>query len=48
MEELHCEFVFAPTSELNKLEASEWYFDYEDDVEDFYTNVENLEGFIGE
>jgi hypothetical protein len=45
MEQLHCEFVFEPTSELRKLEASLMYFDYEGDVEDFYSGVESLEEF---
>jgi hypothetical protein len=45
MEQLHCEFVFTPTDELRKLEASEWYFDSDGDVDDFYTMVENLEEF---
>lgn len=45
MEQLHCEFVFTPTAELRKLEASEMYFDYEGDVDDFYVMVENIEEF---
>lgn len=45
MEQLHCEFTFEPTSELNRLEVSEWYFDYEGDVEEFYTKIEGLEEF---
>jgi hypothetical protein len=42
MEQLHCEFVFKPTDELKKLEACEWYFDYEGDIEDFFAKIENL------
>ncbi|WP_108671826.1 hypothetical protein [Peribacillus acanthi] len=45
MEQLHCEFVFEPTEELHKLETSLMYFDYEGDVEDFYSEVESLEEF---
>jgi len=45
MEQLHCEFVFEPTEKLNNLVTAEWYFDYEGDVEDFYTKIENLEEF---
>ncbi|MDF2535542.1 MAG: hypothetical protein K0R18_1701 [Bacillales bacterium] len=45
LEQLHCEFVFAPTDELKKLEAAEWYFDSDGDVDDFYTMVENLKEF---
>lgn len=45
MEQLHCEFVFTPTNELRSLEASEWYFDTDGDVDDFYHLVENLEEF---
>ena len=45
MEQLHCEFVFEPTQELSELETSLMYFDYEGDVEDFYSEVENLEEF---
>ncbi len=45
MEQLHCEFVFSPTNELRSLETSEWYFDTDGDVDDFYHLVENLEEF---
>jgi hypothetical protein len=45
MEQLHCEFVFEPTEELRKLETSLMYFDYEGDVENFYSEVESLEEF---
>ncbi|WP_245596808.1 hypothetical protein [Shimazuella kribbensis] len=45
MEQLHCEFVFNPIDELKKLKASRFYFDYEGDVEDFFTEIENLEEF---
>lgn len=45
MEQLHCEFVFEPTEELRKLDTSLMYFDYEGGVEDFYSEVENLEEF---
>ncbi|WP_373229625.1 hypothetical protein [Cohnella sp.] len=31
--------------ELGKLETTEWYFDYEGDVEEFYARIENLEEF---
>jgi hypothetical protein len=45
MEQLHCEFVFEPTEELNELETQEFYFDFGGDVEDFYIHIENLEEF---
>lgn len=45
MEQLHCEFVFNPTEELKKLETSEWYFDYEGEIENFYRNIENMKEF---
>lgn len=45
MEQLHCEFVFEPLEELSKLEVSLMYFDYEGDVEDFYSEVESCEAF---
>jgi len=45
MEQLHCEFVFEPTEELCKLETTLMYFDYEGDVEDFYSEVESLKEF---
>lgn len=45
MEQVHCEFVFTPTDELKELEATEWYFDAEGDVEEFFNMVESLEEF---
>lgn len=45
MEQLHCEFIFKPTDELSKLETVEWYFDTDGEIEDFFTEVENLEEF---
>jgi hypothetical protein len=44
-EQLHCEFVFKPTDELKKLETSEWYFDTDGDMENFFAHVENLKEF---
>ncbi|WP_338472509.1 hypothetical protein R4Z10_07135 [Niallia sp. XMNu-256] len=44
MEQLHCEFLFNPTDELRKLETGEWSMDY-DDIEDFFTHIENLQEF---
>jgi hypothetical protein len=44
-EQLHCEFVFKPTDALKKLEASEWYFDTDGDMKDFFAHVENLKEF---
>ena len=37
--------MFKPTDEFKKLEASEWYLDTDDEIEDFFTEVENLEEF---
>ncbi len=45
MEQLHCEFVFKPTNELKKLKTTEWYFDTDGDINDFFTNIGNLEEF---
>ncbi|MFJ8246816.1 hypothetical protein [Peribacillus asahii] len=45
IQQLHCEFVFEPVKELNKLEASEWYFDTDGEIEDFFNEIENLEEF---
>ena len=45
LEQLHCEFVLELTKELRKLETSLMYFDYEGDVEVFYSEVESLEEF---
>ncbi len=45
MEQLHCEFIFKPTNELRKLQITEWYFDYEGDIEDFFSKIENLRKF---
>ncbi len=45
MKQLHCEFVFEPTNPLIKLEASEWYFDTDGELEDFFSEIENFEEF---
>lgn len=45
LEQLHFEFIFTPTEELTTLKAEEWYFDYEGDVEEYYTKIEGLEQF---
>lgn len=45
MEQLHCEFVFEPTIALIKLEASEWYFDTDGELDDFFYEIENFEEF---
>lgn len=45
IQQLHCEFVFEPIKELKKLEASEWYFDTDGDVDDFFNEIENLDEF---
>lgn len=38
------DYVLEPTEEeLRKLETSQCYFDYEGDLEDFYSEIENLE-----
>lgn len=42
---LHCEFVFELTNELNELEACERYFDTDGEIEDYFNMVENLEEF---
>jgi hypothetical protein len=45
LEQLHCQFAFNPTEELNKLRAAEWYFNYEGEVDDYYSKIESLEEF---
>jgi hypothetical protein len=45
LEQLHCEFIFPPTEELSSLQAEEWYFDYDGDVEEYYTKIESLKEF---
>ena len=45
MEQLHCEFTFKPTSDLENLQFHEFYFDVEGDIEDFYRNIESLQEF---
>lgn len=45
IQQLHCEFVFEPIKELKKLEASEWYFDTDGEIEDFFYEIENLDEF---
>ncbi|MEK4762252.1 hypothetical protein MHH85_18470 [Viridibacillus sp. FSL E2-0187] len=45
MEQLHCEFTFKPTFDLENLQFHEFYFDVEGDVEDFYRNIESLQEF---
>ncbi|WP_078410710.1 hypothetical protein [Priestia abyssalis] len=45
MEQLHCEFVFEPTDDLRELETSQWYFENDGDVEDFFIEIENIEEF---
>ncbi|RDU38073.1 hypothetical protein DRW41_00410 [Neobacillus piezotolerans] len=44
MEQLHCEFLFKPTDELNMLETAERSMDF-DDVDDFFNHIENLQEF---
>lgn len=45
IQQLHCEFVFEPIKELKKLEASEWYFDTDGEIEDFFNEIEKLDEF---
>jgi hypothetical protein len=45
IQQLHCEFVFEPIKDLKKLEASEWYFDTDGEIEDFFNEIEALEEF---
>lgn len=45
IQQLHCEFVFEPIEELKKLEASEWYFESEGEIEDFFKHIECLTEF---
>lgn len=45
MEQLHYEFVFEPTDDLRELETSQWYFENDGDVEDFFIEIENMEEF---
>lgn len=45
MEQLHCEFLFKPTSELKKLKVvEEWSMDY-DDIDHFFNHVEGIHEF---
>lgn len=41
MEQLHCEFLFEPTTELRNIEIEEWSMDYED-LDEFFNHLENL------
>lgn len=45
MEQLHCKFVFEPTDDLRELETSQWYFENDGDVEDFFIEIENIQEF---
>ncbi|MDQ0859697.1 hypothetical protein [Bacillus sp. V2I10] len=45
IQQLHCEFVFEHIKEFKKLETSEWYFETDGDIEDFFNEIENLEEF---
>jgi len=45
MEQLHCEFVFNPSNELRKLEESEFYFEENGDIEDYFKDIEKLQAF---
>jgi hypothetical protein len=42
---LHCEFVFELTKELNELEACTRYFETDGEIEDYFNMVVNLEEF---
>ncbi|MFE5472716.1 hypothetical protein [Bacillus safensis] len=45
MEQLHCEFLFKPTSELKKLKVvEEWSMDY-DDIDHFFHHIESIHEF---
>ncbi|WHF27915.1 hypothetical protein QJS65_04565 [Bacillus altitudinis] len=45
MEQLHCEFLFKPTSELKKLKVvEEWSMDY-DDIDHFFNHIESIPEF---
>ncbi|WML44381.1 hypothetical protein [Neobacillus sp. PS3-40] len=44
MEQLHCEFLYKPTSELKKLKVEEWSMDY-DDIDNFLNHIESLREF---
>jgi hypothetical protein len=45
MEQLHCEFVFNPSIELRKLEESEFYFEENGDIDDYFKDIEKLQAF---
>lgn len=45
MEQLHCEFTFEPAEELKDLTATEWYFETEEGIEDYFSHIESLEEF---
>lgn len=45
IQQLHCEFVFEHIKELKKLEASEWYFETDGEIEDFFKEIENFDEF---
>ncbi|MBM6616535.1 hypothetical protein [Bacillus suaedaesalsae] len=45
MEQLHCEFTFEPMEELQDLQATEWYFETEEGIEEYFDNIESLEEF---
>ena len=44
MEQLHCEFLFEYTKEIEHLKAIEWSMDHES-LDDFFNGVENLKAF---
>jgi hypothetical protein len=45
IQQLHCEFVFETLKEFKQLEASEWYFGSNGEIEEFLNEIENLEEF---
>ncbi|WP_456279287.1 hypothetical protein [Bacillus sp. AK128] len=45
MEQFHCQLLFEPTEYLQGLSITEWYFETEGDLDDYFLHIENLDEF---
>ncbi|MBM7662052.1 hypothetical protein JOC85_002859 [Bacillus mesophilus] len=45
MEQLHCQLFFELTKELSNLTITEWYFETEGDIGDYFKHIETLQEF---
>ncbi|UNL83242.1 hypothetical protein [Priestia koreensis] len=43
--QLHCEFLFEPLPIFKNHTIEEWYFEYEGELDDFFSSVENADAF---